>query len=85
MSTDENYWEVNHPAREMYVSSDKDEIEYVLGKVLQYSQREYKTMYVIQRSGFYYMTDYPPEFKKRVATVYPGGRILYRGKDFVQS
>ncbi len=80
MSTDIPYEEVNHPSREMYVSSDGDDIKWVLGKVLQYSQQEFKTMYLIQRSGFYWMTDYPPEFKKRVATVYPGGRILLRGK-----
>ena len=82
MSTDLTYAEVNHPSREKFVASDKDEIEWVLGKVLQYAQQEGQTMYVIQRGGFYWMTDYPPEFKKRVATVYSGGRILYyRGRD----
>lgn len=79
MSTDLPYEEVNHPSREKYVASGQDDIKWVLGKVLQYAQQEFKTMYLIQRSGFYYMTDYPPEFKKRIATVYPGGRILYRG------
>lgn len=80
MSTDLPYEEANHPSREKYVSSDRDDIQWVLGKVLQYSKEHFQTMYLIQRGGFYWMTDYPPEFKKRVATVYPGGRILYRGK-----
>ena len=78
MSTDLTYEEANPPSREKYVCSDQDEIGWVLGKVLQYAQEHFKTMYLIQRSGFYYMTDYPPEFKKRIATVYPGGRIELR-------
>lgn len=79
MSTDLPYEEANPPMREKYVSSDQDNITWVLGKVLQYAKQEFKVMYLIQRSGFYYMTDYPPEFKKRIATVYPGGRILLKG------
>ena len=78
MSTDLTYEEANPPMREKYVSSDQDEIGWVLGKVLQYAQEHFKVMYLIQRSGFYYMTDYPPEFKKRIARVYPGGRIELR-------
>lgn len=81
MSTNLPYEEVNHPSREKFVCSDKDEIEWALGKVLQYSKENYQTMYLIQRSGFYWMTDFPPEPKKRIATVYPGGRILLRGKE----
>jgi len=81
MSTDLTYEEANHPSREKFVSSNQDDIQWVLGKVLQYAQEHFKTMYLIRRSGFFYMTDYPPELKKRVATVYPGGRILLRGKE----
>ena len=78
MSTDMTYEEANPPSREKYVCSDQDDIKWALTKVLEYSQKEFKTMYLFKRSGFYYMTDYPPEFKKRVATVYPGGRIELR-------
>ena len=78
MSTDLTYEEANPPSREKYVCSDQDNIEWALGKVLQYAQEHFKTMYLFQRSGFYWMTDYPPEFKKRIATVYPGGRIELR-------
>jgi hypothetical protein len=60
------------------VSSDQDDINWVLGKILEFAKAKFKVMYLIRKDGFYYMTEYPPELKVKIATVFPGGRILVR-------
>ena len=72
MSTDETYKAIEF--RQKYVCSDKDEIEWALGKVQQYAKEKDMVMYVFRKNGFYYMTDEYKSVGKRVAIVYPGGR-----------
>jgi len=82
MSTSEQYNEI--VMREKYICSDKDSIDWALGKVQQYAKEHGMLMYVVRRNGFYYMTDMYVPSGKRVAIVYTGGRTelgcAYEGK-----
>lgn len=56
-------------------SGDASEVKFAISKALEYAKKNFCVVWVYKWKGLFWLTVMTPERERRVAHVYPGGRI----------